>query len=53
MGDMQGVMVNSSLIVVRGSDPIARLRITSVEPSTSIADVLPGTVAPWRLDPAR
>jgi hypothetical protein len=44
VGDKQGVMVNSSLIVVRGNDPIARLRITSVEPSTSIADVLPGTV---------
>ncbi|MDR3403624.1 MAG: hypothetical protein P4L99_14085 [Chthoniobacter sp.] len=44
VGDKQGVMVNSSLIVVRGNEPIARLRITSVEPSTSIADVLPGTV---------
>jgi len=44
VGDKQGVMVNSSLLVVRGNDPIARLRITSVEPSTSIADVLPGTM---------
>ncbi|MEP6672541.1 MAG: hypothetical protein ABJF10_25485 [Chthoniobacter sp.] len=44
VGDKQGVMTNSSLIVVRGNEPIARLRVTSVEPSTSIADVLPGTV---------
>jgi len=29
---------------VRGNEPVARLRVTSVEPSTSIADVLPGSV---------
>jgi hypothetical protein len=44
VGDKQGVAVNSPLIVVRGSEPVARLRVTSVEPSTSIADVLPGSV---------
>lgn len=44
VGDKQGVMVNSSLLVVRSGEPIARLRITSVEPSTSIADVIPGSV---------
>jgi hypothetical protein len=44
VGDKQGVMVNQTLLVVRGNQPLARLRITSVEPSTSIADVLPGTV---------
>lgn len=44
VGDKQGVIVNAPLLVVRGSEPIARLRITSVEPSTSIADVLPGSV---------
>lgn len=44
VGDKQGVMVNQTLLVVRGNQPVARLRITSVEPSTSIADVLPGTV---------
>ncbi len=44
VGDKQGVMVNQTLLVVRGNEPVARLRITSVEPSTSIADVLPGTV---------
>lgn len=44
VGDKQGVVVNAPLLVVRGSEPIARLRITSVEPSTSIADVIPGSV---------
>jgi len=44
VGDKQGVMVNQTLLVVRGNEPVARLRITSVEPSTAIADVLPGTV---------
>jgi hypothetical protein len=44
VGDKQGVAVNAPLLVVRGGEPIARLRISSVEPSTSIADVIPGTV---------
>jgi hypothetical protein len=44
VGDKQGVVINATLLVVRGNEPIARLRVTSVEPSTSIADVLPGTV---------
>ncbi len=44
VGDKQGVAVNAPLLVVRGSEPIARLRITSVEPSTSIADIIPGSV---------
>lgn len=44
VGDKQGVVVNAPLLVVRGNEPIARLRITSVEPSTSIADVIPGSV---------
>ena len=44
VGDKQGVVINSTLLVVRGNEPIARLRVTSVEPTTSIADVLPGTV---------
>jgi hypothetical protein len=44
VGDKQGVSVDDPLIVVRGSEPVAKLRITSVEPSTSIADVIPSTV---------
>jgi hypothetical protein len=44
VGDKQGVVMGATLLVVRGNEPVARLRVTSVEPSTSIADVLPGSV---------
>jgi hypothetical protein len=44
VGDKQGISVDDPLIVVRGNDPVAKLRITSVEPSTSIADVIPSSV---------
>lgn len=45
IGDRQGVVSGSSLIVKRGGNLVAKLRVTSVEPSTSIADVQVGTVA--------
>ncbi|RYD80639.1 MAG: hypothetical protein EOP84_11820 [Verrucomicrobiaceae bacterium] len=45
VGDRQGAAVNAPLLVLRGGQPIARLKITSVEPSTSIADVVPGSMA--------
>ena len=45
IGDRQGAAVSAPLLVLRGGQPIARLRITSVEPSTSIADVIPGSIA--------
>jgi hypothetical protein len=44
IGDRQGVAANSSLIVQRGGNLVARLRVTSVEPSTSIADIQAGSV---------
>ncbi len=44
VGDRQGAAVGAPLLVLRGGTPIARLRITSVEPSTSIADVVPGSL---------
>jgi hypothetical protein len=44
VGDKQGISVDDPLIVVRGNEPVAKLRITSVEPSTSIADVIPSSV---------
>ena len=44
VGDKQGISVDDPLIVVRGNEPVAKLRITSVEPSTSIADVIPASV---------
>jgi len=45
IGDRQGVVAGSSLIVKRGGNMVARLRVTSVEPSTSIADIQVGSTA--------
>jgi predicted nucleic acid-binding Zn-ribbon protein len=44
LGDRQGVVPNAEMIVQRGSQMIGRVRVTSVEPSTSIADILLRTV---------
>ena len=44
IGDKQGAVINATMLVVRGGEPIAKVRISSVEPSTSIADILPGSV---------
>ncbi|MGB8353583.1 MAG: hypothetical protein WCD79_06835 [Chthoniobacteraceae bacterium] len=45
IGDRQGAVANSELIVKRGDTMIGKVRITSVEPSTSIADILPDSVS--------
>jgi len=45
IGDRQGVKANTQMLVLRGNQAIAKVRITSVEPSQSIADVIPGTMA--------
>lgn len=44
IGDKQGVVNNSPLLVMRGGQTIAKVRVTSINASTSIADVLPGSV---------
>ena len=44
IGDKTGVLSNTELIVKRGSTEIGRVRITSVEPSTSIADIIPTSI---------
>lgn len=44
VGDRQGAATGGSMIVTRGGEPIGRVRITSIEPSTSIADIIPGSV---------
>ena len=44
VGDKQGAVMNGTMIVLRGGEPIAKARITSVEASQSIADILPGSV---------
>jgi peptidoglycan hydrolase CwlO-like protein len=45
IGDRAGVAPNSTLIVKRGEDLVAKVRVSSVEPSTSIADLIPGSTA--------
>jgi SMC interacting uncharacterized protein involved in chromosome segregation len=45
LGDRQGVTVNSPLLVYRNRQMIARLKITSVESNSSIADVVSGSMA--------
>jgi chromosome segregation ATPase len=44
IGDRQGAVPNAQLIVKRDDHLIARLKISSVEPATSIADILPDSV---------
>jgi len=43
IGDRQGLMTNSPLLVMRGGEPIAKVRVTSIETSRAIADVIPGS----------
>jgi hypothetical protein len=45
VGDRQGVSVNTAMLVVRGGQRVATLKVTSIEPRTSIAEVVPGTMA--------
>jgi hypothetical protein len=45
IGDRQGLKPASQLIVTRGSQPIAKVKVTTVEPSSAIADIIPGSVA--------
>jgi len=44
LGDRQGAVANAQLIVKRGDTMIGRVKITSVEPSTSIADIVADSV---------
>jgi len=44
LGDRNGVVNNSEMLVKRGSQLIGKVRITSVEPSTSVADILANSV---------
>jgi flagellar biosynthesis chaperone FliJ len=44
LGDKNGVVNNAELLVKRGSQYIGKVRVTSVEPSTSIADIVANSV---------
>jgi len=45
IGDRQGAIANGEMILQRGGSQIGKVRITSVEPSTSVADIIPGSLA--------
>jgi chromosome segregation ATPase len=45
LGDHQGAVPNAEVLVKRGDTLIAKLRITTVEPTTSIADIVADSVA--------
>jgi hypothetical protein len=45
IGDRQGASAGAELVVARGDKMVGRVKITSVEPSTSIADVILSSVA--------
>jgi len=45
IGDRAGVKANTQMLVTRNGARIATVRVTSVEPATAIADVVPGTLA--------
>lgn len=45
LGDKQGGAANKTLIVARNGQAIGRVKITNVEATQSIADILPGTFA--------
>lgn len=44
IGDKQGAVMNATMLVVRDGTPIGKVRISSVEPTTSIADIIPGSL---------
>jgi len=45
IGDRQGAVNNAEMILERGGSQIGKVRITEVEPSTSVADIIPGSLA--------
>jgi len=44
LGDRNGVVNNAEMLIKRGTQLIGKVRITSVEPSTSIADIVANSV---------
>jgi Tfp pilus assembly protein FimV len=46
LGNRNGITNNATMLVQRGGSMVGRVRITSVEPSQSIADIVPNSVPP-------
>jgi hypothetical protein len=45
-GDRQGIVLNDEMVVERDGSEICKVRITQVEPSSSVADIIPDSIAP-------
>ena len=44
IGDKAGLKAGVNMVVTRGNSMIAKVKVTSVEPNTAIADIVPGTM---------
>jgi hypothetical protein len=44
LGDRNGVVNGAEMLIKRGAQLVGKVRITSVEPSTSIADIVPNSI---------
>lgn len=45
IGDKQGLKAGKEMVVKRGGQMIGKVKVTAVEPGSSIADVIPGSIA--------
>lgn len=45
LGDKSGIQTNAEMIVKRGSTSIGIVRVTTLEPSTSIAEIVPSSIS--------
>ena len=45
LGDKQGSVPNAEIVVARDGRQIAKLKVTTVEPALSVADIIPDSVA--------
>lgn len=45
IGDRSGLKAGVPMVVLRGGNMVGKVKVTSVETNTAIADVLPGTIA--------
>ncbi len=45
IGDNAGLKSGVNMLIARGGAVVGKVRVTSVEPNSAIADVLPGTLA--------
>jgi uncharacterized protein YxeA len=51
IGDKSGLKAGANMIVQRGNAMIAKVKVSTVEPNTAIADVLPGSMRGGRIEP--